>query len=649
MIMYKTFLRNSLSISIFILCLSNWGQEQSWKINLKNADIRDFISQVATITNETFVIDPRVKGNVTIVSDQSLDAESVYSLFLSVLRVHGYGATRTGNVVRIVQNSVVKQSGSATSLLENVNPGELVTRVISAQNVNADELVKILRPMIPQYGHIAGVSTPNVVIISDHADNINRLISVIQQIDVADEDDVIVVPLSEAWVGGVVTILEQVAPDQIGSSAKGPQRVLVIANERNNTIVLRGKPSPTQKIRTLIEQLDQPASTNGSTRVFQLNHADALSTAEILNGLAPSNQTGSGNAKKPTSTFIQADESLNAIIARADPSYMNEIEDVIRQLDIRRAQVLIEAAIVEVSIDNLSALGVEMAAADSRGKSAPIATTTLNGIINKLIASATTPSQLTDAGQANQEINPLNAIGTASSPTLAIAKLDPESLSFGAIINALATDTSADLLSTPSVLTLDNEEAKILVGQEVPFRTGSFTTSNNGASNPFTTIQRENVGVELTVTPHIHEDSSVRLEILQTVENVVDSGLGIGEAGFSDVVTNKRSIETTILADNRQTIVLGGLIQADIRETIMKVPLLGDIPLIGTLFSNSSINRTKRHLLVFLKPTVQRTEEEIATTTTDKYNRIWSIQIESRKKGSTPPPIDQLYEGRSTQ
>ena len=250
MIMYKTFLRNSLSISIFILCLSNWGQEQSWKINLKNADIRDFISQVATITNETFVIDPRVKGNVTIVSDQSLDAESVYSLFLSVLRVHGYGATRTGEVVRIVQNSVVKQSGSATSLLEDVNPGELVTRVISAQNVNADELVKILRPMIPQYGHIAGVSTPNVVIISDHADNINRLISVIQQIDVADEDDVIVVPLSEAWVGGVVTILEQVAPDQIGSSAKGPQRVLVIANERNNTIVLRGKPSKTQKNRT---------------------------------------------------------------------------------------------------------------------------------------------------------------------------------------------------------------------------------------------------------------------------------------------------------------------------------------------------------------------------------------------------------------
>ena len=645
--MNKKHLQNLSTIFVFFFCMSAWGQEQSWKINLKNADIRDFISQVATITEETFVIDPRVKGNVTIVSDQNLDADGVYSLFLSVLRVHGYGATRTGDVVRIVQNSVVKQSGSATSLLEDVNPGELVTRVISAQNVNADELVKILRPMIPQYGHIAAVSNPNVVIISDHADNIDRLITVIQQIDVANEDDVIVVPLAEAWVGGVVAILEQVAPDQIGSSAKGPQRVLVIANERNNTIVLRGKPSPTQKIRKLIKQLDQPASTSGSTRVFQLNHADAVSTAEILNGLSPANQSGSRDTTKPSLTFIQADESLNAIIARADPSQMNEIEDVIRQLDIRRAQVLIEAAIVEVSIDNLSALGIEMAAVDSRGKSAPLATTTLNGIINKLITNATMSSQITEAGVNGQEINPINAISAASSPTLAIARLDPESLSFGAIINALATDTSADLLSTPSVLTLDNEEAKILVGQEVPFRTGSFTTSNNGASNPFTTIQRENVGVELTVTPHIHEDSSVRLEILQTVENVVDSGLGIGEAGFSDVVTNKRSIETTILADNRQTIVLGGLIQDDIRETIKKVPLLGDIPLIGTLFSNSSVNRTKRHLLVFLKPTVQRTQEEVAATTNDRYNRIWSIQIESRKKGTKPPPIDQLYEGRS--
>ena len=645
--MNKKHLQNLSTIFVFFFCMSAWGQEQSWKINLKNADIRDFISQVATITEETFVIDPRVKGNVTIVSDQNLDADGVYSLFLSVLRVHGYGATRTGDVVRIVQNSVVKQSGSATSLLEDVNPGELVTRVISAQNVNADELVKILRPMIPQYGHIAAVSNPNVVIISDHADNIDRLITVIQQIDVANEDDVIVVPLAEAWVGGVVAILEQVAPDQIGSSAKGPQRVLVIANERNNTIVLRGKPSPTQKIRNLIKQLDQPASTSGSTRVFQLNHADAVSTAEILNGLSPANQSGSRDTTKPSLTFIQADESLNAIIARADPSQMNEIEDVIRQLDIRRAQVLIEAAIVEVSIDNLSALGIEMAAVDSRGKSAPLATTTLNGIINKLITNATMSSQITEAGVNGQEINPINAISAASSPTLAIARLDPESLSFGAIINALATDTSADLLSTPSVLTLDNEEAKILVGQEVPFRTGSFTTSNNGASNPFTTIQRENVGVELTVTPHIHEDSSVRLEILQTVENVVDSGLGIGEAGFSDVVTNKRSIETTILADNRQTIVLGGLIQDDIRETIKKVPLLGDIPFIGTLFSNSSVNRTKRHLLVFLKPTVQRTQEEVAATTNDRYNRIWSIQIESRKKGTKPPPIDQLYEGRS--
>lgn len=623
------------------ICTGAVAQPQTWKINLKNADIREFISQVATITGKTFVVDPRVKGNVTVVSDKNLDADGVYALFLSVLRVHGYGASRTGDVVRIVQNSVVKQSGGPTGGLSEVAEEELVTRVISAQNVSADDLVKILRPMIPQYGHLAAVTQPNVVIVSDHADNIRRLMELIRQIDVADEDEVVVVPLKEAWVGGVVEILEQVAPDQIGGAGKGPQRILVIANERNNTLVLRGKPSPLAEVRALIEQLDQPATASGSTRVFQLNHADALAMAEILNGL--SGEAASTEEGKPENTNIQADESLNAIVVRADPSRMSEIEDIINQLDVRKAQVLIEAAIVEVSVDNLFAVGVEMAGVDARGQSVPLATTTLNGIIGSLLANVS-PTDPT------QPVDPVGGLAAIGSPTLAVAKLDPDGISFGAIINALATNTSSDLLSTPSVLTLDNEEAKILVGQEVPFRTGSFTTTTDGASNPFTTIQREEVGVELTVTPHIHEDSSVRLEVAQTVENVIDSGLGIGEAGFSDVVTNKRSIETTILADNRQTIVLGGLIQDDVRETMKKVPLLGDIPLLGRLFQNKSTTRTKRHLLVFLRPTVQRDQEDVAATTTEKYNHIWSVQIESRKQGAqTAPPIDSLYEGRSGQ
>ena len=628
-----------LALVCCLLAAPTWSDTQTWKINLKNADIREFITQVSTITGKTFVVDPRVKGNVTVVSDRNLDTEAVYALFLSVLRVHGFGASRTGDVVRIVQSATVKQSGAPVNDDSGSLSEEVVTRVITARNVAAAELVKILRPMIPQYGHIAAVTQANVVIISDHADNIGRLLTIIRQIDVADEDEVVVVALEQAWVGSVVEILEQVAPDQIGKSAEGPQRVLVIGNDRNNTLVLRGKSAPIATVRSLIEQLDQPATSSGSTWVFQLNHADATRTAEILNGILIEPR-GRGDNTKSENISIQADISLNAIVVRADPGTMSEIQEILRQLDIRRAQVLIEAAIVEVSADETSAIGIEAGIADAGGESVPFASTSLNGIISNLLSNIS-------ATAVDGKIDPVQGIASVGSPTLAVARLDPDGISFGAIINAIAINTSADLLSTPSILTLDNEQAKILAGQTVPFRTGSFTSTSNGASNPFTTIQREDIGIELTVTPHIHDDGSIRLEVFQTVENVVNTGLEIGEAGFSDVVTNKRSIETTILADDRQTIVLGGLIQDDVRETLKKVPLLGSIPFLGRLFQNRSMNRTKRHLLVFLRPTIQRNREEVADTTERKYKGIWQVQIESRGSGiEGEPQLEQIYEGR---
>ena len=628
-----------LALVCCLLTTPTWPEAQTWKINLKNADIREFITQVSTITGTTFVVDPRVKGNVTVVSDRKLDTEAVYALFLSVLRVHGFGASRTGDVVRIVQSATVKQSGAPVNDDGGSLSEQVVTRVISARNVAAADLVKILRPLIPQYGHIAAVPQANVVIISDHADNIGRLLTIIRQVDVADEDEVVVVTLEQAWVGSVVEILEQVAPDQIGKSAAGPQRVLVIGNDRNNTLVLRGKSAAIAEVRSLIEQLDQPATSSGSTRVFQLNHADATRTAEILNGILIEPR-GRGDNTKSENISIQADISLNAIVVRADPGTMSEIQEILRQLDIRRAQVLIEAAIVEVSVDETRAIGIEAGVADAGGESVPFASTTLNGIISNLLSSIS-------ATVVDGKIDPVQGIASVGSPTLAVARLDPDGVSFGAILNAIAINTSADLLSTPSILTLDNEQASILAGQTVPFRTGSFTSTNNGASNPFTTIQRQDIGIELTVTPHIHDDSSIRLEVSQTVENVINTGLEIGEAGFSDVVTNKRSIETTILADDRQTIVLGGLIQDDVRATRKKVPLLGSIPFLGRLFQNRSKTRTKVHLLVFLRPTIQRTREEVAETTERKYNGIWQVQIESRESGSeSEPQLEQIYEGR---
>ena len=608
--------------------------ERTWEINARDQDIRQFITQVSQITGRPFVIDPRIKGTVTVVSSTELDRDAVYELLLSVLRVHGFGAYAVGEVVHVVQNpTLVKQTGGGDDGLSRARQA-MVTQVIAAQNVAAAELVKILRPIIPQYGHIAAVAKPNVVILSDHADNIERLMRIVAEIDVANEEEFVVRPLTFAWVGSVVTILEKVAPDQLGESGPGPQVVQVIANERNNSLILRGKSRPVAVIMDLVDKLDVPATSTDAAQVIRLAHAQAANVVEILNGLF----TVVAGSEEGQHISIQPDESLNAIVARADPGTMGEILDVIGMLDVRRTQVLIEAAIAEIAVDDLFTLGVEVAGTDQRGKSVPAFNTTLNGIVNALLAGA-----LPDGASA---VDGVGLVTSTTTPGIAVAKVDPDGISFGAVLNALATNVAADLLSAPSVLTLDNEEAKNLVGQNVPFRSGSFTTTADGISNPFSTVQRQDIGITLTVTPHIHDGTSVRLEVLLTVENLVDSGLGAsGGLEAADLITQKREIDTTVLADDNQTIVLGGLIQDDIRESRRKVPFLGDVPAVGRLFRSSRETRAKRNLLVFLRPTVLRSEGDVQVTTDRLYNRIREFQIESRPEGATTSP-DDVYEGR---
>ncbi|MEM7220072.1 MAG: type II secretion system secretin GspD [Pseudomonadota bacterium] len=620
------------------------AQEQTWKINVKNADLQEFVAQVADITGNTIVVAPQLKGKVTVVSNANLDQDGVYTLFLSVLRTHGYTAVQSGSTIRVEQQAKGKQNPGANGSISRIAPDELVTRVISAQNVESTELMKILRPLIPQYGHIAAVTQPNVVIITDHADNIKRLIRIITQIDVSDEEEIVMVPLKEAWVGNVVALLEQVAPEQLGRNGKGPQKIQLIANERNNTLVLRGKPSPVSEILKLVETLDQPATTIGSTQVFYLKHGDAMKIAEIINGLVgQGNQRGSQEGSQPSQTTIQADESLNAIVVRAEPGVMSEIQGILNQLDVRRTQVLIEAAIAEISLTDQFNLGVEMAGVDAQGETVPLFSTATGGAINSLLTTLVGSTVSTDGGDVTPDF--LGAAGAATSPTLAAAKIDANAISFGVIVNALASNRDSNLLSTPSILTLDNEEAKIVVGEEVPFRTGSFTTSTDGASNPFTTIQREDVAIQLTVTPHIHDGSSVRLQVAQEVEDVVPSA--VGDGGFADVVTSKRTIETTVLAEDGETIVLGGLIQDDITTTRNKVPLLGDLPLLGRLFRTDTDTREKRTLLVFLRPTIVRDENDARELTRRKYAGIYEVEIRSRnggEKGTIEEEMERLFQ-----
>ena len=631
------------AFTILLLSIALWptqvpmaenAEPETWQMATKGANIQEFVAQVARITGKTFIVDPKLKGQVTVISDTPLGKDGVYALFLSVLRLQNYTAVPSGDVIRIQQSATGKQTPGALGRPEAAAPEELMTEVIAVQNTASDELLKLLRPLIPQYGHIGSVTNPNVVIISDHADNILRLKKLIQEIDVADEDEVVMVPLQEAWVGNVAAILEKVAPDQIGSAAKGPTKVQVIANERNNSLVLRGKPRPIAEVMKIIDKLDRPATTTDSTQVVLLSHADAENISKILTSVIGQSSKPDKNSNQDIT--IAADTTLNAIVVKADPGTMSEILTLLEKLDTPRAQVMIEAAIVEVAIDEGSSLGVEMAAGDQRGDSAPLVSTSLNGVISTLLAGT--------ISDGDTNISVIEGLASLSSPTLAGAKIDTQGLSFGAVVNALANNSNANLLSTPSILTLDNQEAKILVGREVPFRTGSFSTTGDGTSNPFTTVNRQDVGIELVVTPHVFENNDVRMEILQKITNVINTP--VGGTAFADVVTSKRTIETTVLAADGQTIVLGGLIQDDINNTNVRVPVLGKIPLLGALFRSTTKERTKTNLLVFLRPTILQSTENSTQLSLDRYQQIWELDQPQNTQPAAVEDLDGLYSGQ---
>ena len=597
------------------------GQD-NWKINLKNADIREFTTQVSAITGKSFIIDPRIKGNVTVISSTAMDADAIYELFLSVLRVHGYAAVPAGRVVKIVQQTLAKQSGNPLDAANNIDSEELITKVIPVRNTPSAELVKILRPMIPQYGHLAGLTEPNALIISDHASNIARLMEMVKDIDVADTKTTRIIQLKEAWVEDMVALLEKLAPEQIGKGAKGPNLVTIVASERTNSLVLKGEAATLKKIEELIQELDVPANRAGTIQVVRLAHSDAEQLAEILKNLvSDENEDNKGNQNVKTS--IHADASLNALVIRANPTTMNELKDIIASLDVRRLQVLIEAVIMEVSTNFTRELGTELAIVDQGSSNLPIAITQPSGVLASILQSIAT----NDPSSAN--------LGTR--PLLGGGNLDSSGTSFAFIIQAVSENSDVNLLSTPSITTMDNEEAKIVVGQNVPFRTGSTTTGSGGTVNPFTTIQREDVGLTLKVIPHVHDGNSIRLEIEQEVSEVDQTGtIDIGNDGSADLITNIRTLETTVLSENGEVVILGGLTRDKKSESERGVPLLKDIPLIGYLFKAESVRTEKQNLLVFIRSTVIASSSDMESQTTRKYDNVWEVVIEGTD------PLDKL-------
>ena len=612
------------------LLVSLSAAEDTWKINLKNADVREFISQVSTITGRSFIIDPRVKGDVTVVSSTAMDRDGIYELFLSVLQVHGFAAVPSGDVVRIVQTVLAKQSGNPNDFEEGLESQELVTRVIPVLNAPSDEMVKVLRPLIPQYGQIAALSQPNVLIISDHASNINRLVEIVNRVDVADSLEVSIIDLKEAWVEDIVALLEQLAPEQIGKSAKGPNRVSIVASERTNSLVIKGDRYTVARVKQLVSQLDVPANRSGTIKVVRLAHSDATKMAEILNSLVKEQKSGESGGMVEVS--VQADEAINALVIRADPANMIDIMDIIDSLDVRRMQVLIEAAIVEVTADFSRQLGSELALGSASSSTTPLGLTAPSGTL----------AQILQGLAINGQPSAPTSLGDA--PLIAGGRLDATGTSFAFIIKALAANGDVNLLSTPSITTMDNEEAKIVVGQNVPFRTGSTVTGSQGTTNPFTTIQREDVGLTLEVTPHINSDNLVRLLIHQEVSEVDASSLsGIGSQAAADLITNKRTIDTTILVEDSEVIILGGLIRDKETQGESRVPVLGSIPGLGMLFRNRTTSTEKQNLMVFLRPTVLKNQADIAEATERKFSRVFELEIEG--EGTTLDSLGDLLDG----
>ena len=623
--------RSIVFLSLIALMTLNVQAAETWKLSLKNADIREFITQVSAITGKSFVVDPRVKGNVTVISSASMEKDQIYELFLSVLRVHGYAAVPTGNITKIVQQVLAKQSSNPKDFQTTNDSEELVTSVIPVVNSPSAELVKILRPLIPQYGHIAGIDQPNALIISDHAENIVRLTEIVNRIDVADNQTLQVVDLKEAWVEDMVALLEALAPEQIGKGAKGPNRVTIVASERTNSLVIKGEKETVNRVLELIEQLDIPANRSGSTQVIKLAHADAKELSEILKNLIGTDSKGENSNDVKVS--IQPDEGINAIVIRADPSTMLEIKEVIAELDIRRLQVLIEAAIVEVSADFSKQLGSALFVGDASSGNVPLGLTAPSGTLAQILQSI---------ALGGSDIASSPDLGSA--PLLAGGRINENGTSFGLIVRALSTNTDVNLLSTPSITTMQNETAKIVVGQNVPFRTGSSVTGSDGASNPFTTIQREDVGLTLEVTPHIHHGNLLRLEIHQEVSEVDPASLGeIGSSGSADLITNKRTIDTTVLVDDQEVIIIGGLIRDKTSLSNSKVPILGSIPGVGFLFRSKTTTTEKQNLLVFLRPTVLDTRATIAKETVSKFKDLYEVEIEGRDPVDA---ISELFDGR---
>ena len=586
--------------------------------NFKDADITQIAEAVSAATNKNFIIDPRVRAQVTMLSSTPMTPAAFYEAFLAILQVHGFIAVPDGNVVKILPDANARTIPSI-DLPDRVSAtsDEIVTQVVDVKNISAAQLVPILRPLIPQYGHLAAYTPSNILIISDRASNVNRIIRIIRRIDQVGDQNVEIVLLQNASAAEIVRVINSLYTAQAAQQEGSP--VKVVADERSNSVLISGDQSQRLRLRALVASLDTPLESGGDTQVRYLHFADAEKIApklkEQITGIAA--QTGSGaaagaqaspQAQAEKNATIWSDAPTNALIITAPPKIMRSIMGIIDKLDIRRPQVLVEAIIAEVNMDKSAELGVNWAVFD-KGANTNVP---VGGFVSPVGGTS-----IVDLAQAAQ--NP-SAATTAllQGTTLGIGRIAGTGVNFAAMLRAIRGDTSTNIIATPSTVTMDNQEAEIKVAQEVPFVTGQFTntgTTTGGTVNPFQTIQREEVGTILKVTPQITtEGNSVVLKL-----SIESSTIGQKPAGAVDLVTNKRTITTNVLIEDGGVVVLGGLIEHDNVQGENSVPFLSKIPLIGQAFKTRNATVTKNNLMMFIRPSIIRDDSQAAYATESKY------------------------------
>ncbi len=617
------------------------AQDAGITLNWKDADLRIVIEAVSEATGKNFILDPRVNGKVTLLSSEPMTKDAFYEAFLSILQVHGAIAVESGDLIKILPDATARQFPSQFGTEGASGPDDLVTQVIQVKNVGATQLVPILRPLIPQYGHMVAHAGSNMLIISDRAGNMARMISIIRRIDLASNEDIEVIALRNASAAEIVRILTALVQTQRADGA--PVTTGLVADARTNSILISGDKNERLRIRALIAHLDTPLEDGGDTQVRYLRYADAEELATKLQTHFTNQAAGAAGqaaaAVSSDSVSVWADPQTNAIVVNAPPKMMRSLMQIVDKLDIRRAQVLVEAIIVEVIADEDNRFGMTWAIEGS-GSDSPIA--------------------LTDFGEAGGVLQLGTAAGggtvdpsslVRSGITVGVGRISDSGVSFAAILNALEGDANTNIISTPSIVTTDNEEATLNVGQEVPFVTGSFTNTGGtgGSVNPFQTINRQQIGVKLEITPQINDGDSMVLDISQEISSIAQSA---GNA--VDLITNQRIVDTTVIVDDGDILVLGGLIEDTLLESDQSVPILGKIPLLGALFRSRKTEKTKTNLMIFIRAEIMRDSAETALQTNAKYNLIRDIQESQRSNdiqlmpGRARPMLPELPPSSST-